>query len=132
MGDVGMDDSPGPFFKSKSQEKGKISSYRTSGNSISVPVKRLSELDDSNFEQNLNESGNESLRRSSIQRYESHLNSELEISPERKFIDPPRDSSSKKSMMSSETDQAVDSHLDTVTERTLEESCTDLDQSVLS
>lgn len=93
-----------------------------------MPVKRSS--DPSNFEQNLNSSGNESLRRSSIKRYEQHLNSEFDVSPERKSIENPQNSSSKKSMLSEEG--PLDSHLDTVEECTYEESCTDLDQSVLS
>ena len=50
MGDVGTDDSPGPFFSGnkQSQEKQKISSYRSSGSSVAIPVKRQS--DPSNFE----------------------------------------------------------------------------------
>jgi hypothetical protein len=54
MGDIGVDDSPGPFINglSKSQEKSKISSYRSSGTSIAIPIKRDS--DPSNFDQNLN------------------------------------------------------------------------------
>ena len=98
-----------------------------------MPIRR-SDIE-ATFDQNLNTSGNESLRRSSIQRYEQHLNAELDVSPERDSIEPKPYSSSKKSMSlprDESLSEPLDSHLETVEERTYEESCTDLDQSVLS